>query len=195
MKKFILTLALPLLLLSNANASEWQDILNAANSAASPQTKQSLNKLLHKIKPAHPPAMLNQGQTLPANQLTQFLMQGAGVTQTQAQGGTGALLQLAQRKMNTGDFTQLTQAIPDWQSFLSAVPALQQQPSALTGLAKLAGNSNGTVGNLLTVVSAFQQLGITPEQMQQFLPLLLEYLNSSQGGSTAAQLLNSALLR
>jgi opacity protein-like surface antigen len=188
MKKIVLTLALPMVLLSNAQASEWQDILKAANNAASPKTKQAINNILHNVK-LHP----QQGtQTVQPNQLTDVLMKGAGVTQAQAQGGAGALLQLAQNKMQADDFAKLAQAIPNLPSLLSAVPALQQ-PSTLNSLTKLAGNSGGTVSNLLTVVSIFQQLGISPAQMQQFLPLLLDYVNTTQGASLA-QLLGSAIL-
>ncbi len=188
MKKIVLILALPMVLLSNAHASEWQDILKAASNAASPQTKQAINNILHNVK-LHP----QQGtQAVQTNQLTEFLMKGAGVTQTQAQGGAGALLQLAQSKMQAGEFAQLEQAIPNLQNLLNAVPALQQ-PSTVSNLAKLAGNSGGTVSNLLTVVSVFQQLGISPAQMQQFLPLLLDYVNTTQG-STLATLLGSAII-
>lgn len=182
MKKIVLTLALPIVLLSNAQASEWQDILKAANNAASPQTKQAINKMLHSVK-LHPQQRTQAGQP---NQLTDVLMKNAGVTQAQAQGGAGALLQLAQHKMQAGDFAQLAQAIPNLPSLLSAVPALQQTST-------LAGNSGGTINNLLTVVSIFKQLGISPAQMQQFLPLLLDYVNTTQGASLAT-LLGSAIL-
>lgn len=184
MNKIILTLALPMVLLSNAQASEWQDILKAANNAASPQTKQAINKMLHNVRLQH-----QQGtQAMQPNQLTDMLMKGVGVTQAQAQGGAGALLQLAQNKMQAKDFAQLAQVIPNLQNLLSAVPALQQTST-------LAGNSGGTISNLLTVVSIFQQLGISPAQMQKFLPLLLDYVNTTQGGGAMmTKLLSSAIL-
>ncbi|MFI3189999.1 hypothetical protein BCS42_07310 [Crenothrix sp. D3] len=188
MKKNILTLALAMFLLTNAEASEWQDILKAANAAASPKTKQTINNLLHNA-----PSHLQQGsQPIQINQLTEFLMQGAGVTQAQAQGGVGILLQLAKNKLQAGEFAQLEQAIPNLQSLLNAVPALQQ-PSTLSSLAKLAGGSGGTVSNLLTMVSLFKQLGLSFAQIQQFVPLVLDYVNTEQG-ATVAKLLGSAII-
>lgn len=188
MKRIILTLALPMVLLSNAQASELQDILKAANAAASPQTKQAINNILHN---AHSP-LQHGSQPIQVNQLTEFLMQGAGVTQAQAQGGVGVLLQLAQSKLQAGEFAQLEQAIPNLHSLLNAVPALQQ-PSTLSSLAKLASGSGGTVSNLLTIVSLFKQLGMSSAQIQQFVPLVLDYVNTEQG-ATIAKLLGSAII-
>ncbi|MSP27823.1 MAG: DUF2780 domain-containing protein [Methylococcales bacterium] len=188
MKKNILTLALALFLLTNAEASEWQDILKAANATASPKTKQTINNLLHNA-----PSQRKQGsQPIQINQLTEFLMQGAGVTKAQAQGGVGVLLKLAQSKLQAGEFAQLEQAIPNLHSLLNAVPALQQ-PSTLSSLAKLAGGSGGTVSNLLTIVSLFKQLGMSSAQIQQFVPLVLDYVNTEQG-ATVAKLLGSAIM-
>jgi len=185
MQKIILTLALPIMLLSNAQASEWQDMLKAANAAAaSPQTKQAINNLLHNAQ-----SQLKHGtqQPIQVNQLTDYLMKGAGVTQTQAQSGLGVLLQLAQNKLKAGEFAQLEQAIPNLQSLLSAV-----DPSMLESLAELASGSGGTVSNLITVVSLFKELGMTSEQIQQFVPLVLDYVNTEQG-ATVAKLLGSAI--
>ena len=184
MKKIILTLALPMVLLSNAQASEWQDIAKAASNAASPQTKQAINNLLHN---ARLPAQ-HGTQAIQANQLTEYLMKGAGVTQTQAQGGMGLLLQLAQSKLQAGQFAQLAQAMPNPQSLLSSM-----NPSMLNSLAQLANGSGGTVSNLLTVVSLFKQLGMTPTQIQQFVPLLLDYVNTTQGAAVT-KLLSSAII-
>ncbi len=185
MKKIILTLAFPMALLSNAQASEWQDIVKAASNAASPQTKQAINNLLHN---ARRPAQ-HGTQVIQANQLTDYLMKGANVTQTQAQGGMGILLQLAQSKLQAGQFAQLAQAMPNPQSLLSAI----DDPSMLNSLAQLASGSGGSVSKLLTVVSLFKQLGMTPAQIQQFVPLLLDYVNTTQGAAVT-KLLSSAIV-
>lgn len=188
MQKIIFTFVLSVALLSNARASEWQDMMKAATAAASPQTKKAINDLLHghsKLPPLQTP---QNSQILPALPLTDVLMQRAGVTQSQAQGGLGVLLQMAQSKLKAGEFAQLEQAIPNVQSLLSNL-----SPEMLSSVAELASGSGGTINNLITVVSLFKQLGMTPEQIQQFVPLVLDYVNTQQG-ATMAKLLGSAIL-
>jgi len=188
MQKIIFTLVLSVALLSNARASEWQDMMKAANAAASPQTKKAINDLLHGYSKLPPLQTPQNNQTIPAPQLTDVLMQRAGVTQAQAQSGIGVLLQLAQSKLKAGEFAQLEQAIPNVQSLLSNV-----SPEMLSSVAELASGSGGTISNLITVVSLFKQLGMTPEQIQQFVPLVLDYVNTQQG-ATMAKLLGSAII-
>lgn len=188
MQKFILTLALSIVLLSNAQASEWNDMIKAATAAASPQTRKAINDLLHGQGTIPRLQTPQSNQAIPATQLTDVLMQRTGLTQTQAQSGVGVLLQMAQSKLQPKEFAQLEQAIPNVPSLLSAVT-----PEMLNDLAQLANGSGGTISNLITVVSLFKQLGMTPEQIQQFVPLVLEYVNTKQGASVA-KLLGSAII-
>jgi hypothetical protein len=187
MQKIILTLTLPIVLLSNAQASEWNDMIKAATAAASPQTRKAINDLLHGQGIPH--LQTPQGnQPIPNTQLTDVLMQRTGLTQAQAQSGMGVLLQLAQNRLQPKEFAQLEQAIPNVQNLLSAV-----NPEMLNDLVQLASGSGGTISNLITVVSLFKQLGMTPEQIQQFVPLVLDYVNTKQG-ATMAKLLGSAII-
>jgi hypothetical protein len=66
-------------------------------------------------------------------------------------------------------------------------------PEMLSSVAELASGSGGTISNLITIVSLFKQLGMTPEQIQQFVPLVLDYVNTQQG-ATMAKLLGSAII-
>jgi len=85
-------------------------------------------------------------------------MQRVGVTQAQAQGGAGALLQIAKSKMQAEAFSSLEQTVPGIPGILAAVPAIQQ-PSALGALAgslsSMAGLSSGTVGSLVQQLQLF----------------------------------------
>lgn len=185
MQKIIFTLALSFALLNTARASEWQDMMKAATADASPQTKKAINDLLHGHSKLPP---LQNNQTVAAPPLTDVLIQRAGVTQSQAQGGLGVLLQMAQSKLKAGEFAQLEQAIPNVQNLLSNL-----SPEMLSSIAQLASGSGGTISNLITIVSLFKQLGMTPEQIQQFVPLVLDYVNTQQG-ATMAKLLGSAII-
>jgi Protein of unknown function VcgC/VcgE (DUF2780) len=188
MQKIILVLALPIVLMSSAHASEWNDMIKAATAAASPQTRKAINDILHGHGTVPRLQTPQSNQVIPETQLTDVLMQRTGLTQAQAQGGVGVLLQMAQSKLKPAEFAQLEQAIPNVQNFLTSVT-----PEMLSSLAQLASGSGGTINNLITAVSLFKQLGMTPEQIQQFVPLVLDYVNTKQGASVA-KLFGSAIL-
>jgi hypothetical protein len=131
-------------------------------------------------------------QAVQSGSLTDLLMQQTGVSQTQAQGGAGALFQMAKSQMQASAFSKLSQAVPGMGTLLSAAPALQQ-PSALGGLAGLAGMGGGSGGNMLALASAFQQQGMSPSMIQQFIPVVMQYVTNS-GGSGVASSLGSVLM-
>lgn len=168
----------------NANAKSWKDVLNTVKEQASAQ---SLNSAAN----PHAPQELKSGS------LTDLLMKRVGVTQAQAEGGAGALFQVAKGKMQTDSFSQLEQSVPGIQSMLGAAPTAIQT-STLGGfageLSSLTGSSGGTTtGNLLAVASAFQQQGMSPAMIQQFVPVIIEYVKSNSNGALASTL-SSALL-
>jgi hypothetical protein len=165
-------------------AGELQNIVNAAEQAASPQTKQTIERLKQEV-------LLQTPDNLPLGDLTNLLMRGTGVNQMQAQGGLGALLKIAKGRMKSGEFAQLEQAIPDLPQLLNAVPILQK-PSTLSSLARLAGNS-GSIGDMITAVSVFKELGMSPSMIQRFVPMLLGYVQTAQG-EQLARTLSSALI-
>jgi hypothetical protein len=120
--------------------------------------------------------LLKSGKQLNAGELTNLLVQRLGVTPQQAMGGAGALLQIAKTRMNPDAFAKLSTQIPDVQQLLLAVPALKPQ-SGLGGVAgKLGGLAgNSSIGTALTAVSIFQQLGMKPETMEKFVPVVIDY--------------------
>ncbi|MCW5598644.1 DUF2780 domain-containing protein [Nitrosomonas sp.] len=106
--------------------------------------------------------------------LTSVLMQQLGVSQPQAEGGAGALFQLAKSRMSAGDFTALSDSVPEMPALLSAAPA----PSPIGG------------GGM---AATFLQLGLTPDMVQKFIPVVVQYVQGS-GGSAVAGALQSALM-
>jgi len=170
----------------NANAKSWKDVLNTVKEQASTQ---SLNS-------AVTPQVTNATQELKSGSLTDLLIKRVGVTQAQAEGGAGALFQAAKGKMQADSFSQLEQSVPGIQSMLGAAPTASQT-STLGGfageLSSLTGSSGGTTNNLLAVASAFQQQGMSPVMIQQFVPVIIEYVKSNSNGALASTL-SSALL-
>lgn len=167
----------------NAEAEDWKSLLNAVN--AQPHASQVLQQ---------GGQALSAAQTLQqAGNLTELLMQRTGVTQAQAAGGAGALFQIAKNKMQADAFAQLEQSVPGLQGMLGAVPALTQSGGLAGRLSALAGNSGGTAGDLISVVSAFQQQGMSPAMVQQFIPVVIEYVKA-QGNEALVNSLSAALI-
>lgn len=169
------------------HAENWGDILKSVSKESSHVLENSADTANAAQK------LLESGKTLKSGELTNLLVQRLGVTPQQAMGGAGALLQVAKTRMNPEAFANLSQQVPDVQKLLSAVPALQPQ-SGLGGLAgKLAGLSgDSTISTALTAVSIFQQLGMKPEQMQKFVPVVVDYVRGDTNAAIADGL-NAAL--
>lgn len=106
--------------------------------------------------------------------LTGLLMQQLGVTQPQAEGGAGALFQLAKSRMSSGDFTALSNSVPEMQGLLAAAPAAS--PLGGGGMA-----------------ATFLQIDLKPDMVQKFVPIMVQYVEGSGGGTVAAAL-KSALM-
>lgn len=106
------------------------------------------------------------------NPLIQNLTSSLGVTPTQAIGGTAVILNDAKTNMKPSDFSALNSKMPQVGSLLSAVP------------------SNFTATG--TPQTQFALLGMAPEMINKFTPLILQYL---QNGTTPgmAQLVQTAL--
>jgi len=181
------SLAFSMAMANNADAANWKDVLNAVNSKVNGQTNNA--------GPALQPGQqaVNAVQPLPTGSLTELLTQRTGVTEAQAQGGAGALFQVAKKTMQADSFSQLEQSVPGMQEMLGAVPAQTQQGSWAGKLSSITGASGGTAGNLLSVVSSFQQQGMSPQMVQQFIPVVIDYVKA-RGNDTLANTLSSALI-
>lgn len=111
---------------------------------------------------------------VPETSLTELLMQQLGVTQQQAEGGAGALFQLAKTRMSAGNFTALSNSVPEMQAMLAAAPAVA--PIGGGGMA-----------------ATFLQLDLAPEMVQKFIPIMVQYVQNSSR-STVAAAFQSALM-
>jgi len=117
------------------------------------------------------------------------------ITPEQAIGGTGALLGLARSQLSSGDYAQLSKAVPGL-DMLSGENAL----GGLAGLGDLLGKSGessalsnalgGNVKNSADLSSAFSALGMQDGMIARFAPLVLQYLG--QQGVAASLLQNLA---
>ncbi len=121
--------------------------------------------------------------------LTDTLVKNLGITQEQAQGGAGAIFQVAKGKLDAGQFAELSKAVPEMDSLLSSAP---KQSGALSGLAgdasSVLGETNNPYGNLAGLASAFKALNLSPDTVDEFVPVVVDYVRAKSGALTANML-------
>jgi len=187
MKHIKTTLLCTSLLLASGTASAgWLDFLNQADDAAG-TVKNTTTTINNTVQTGQ--AVNNASQV----GLVDTLVKQLGVSQTQAQGGTGALFQMAKNKMTESAFSQVSQSVPGMDGILAAAP--KPQPASATGnllgtLANATGNS--TLKSAASVINTFQQLDMSKGMVSQFTPIIIDYVKKNSGELTS-NLLKSAL--
>ena len=128
--------------------------------------------------------------------LVQTLVKQTGVTEKQAAGGAGLMLDYAKKQMSPGDFSQLTTSVPEFGPLATQGAKLAPaKPTGATGAA--AGMASGVTGamglggGLSSLGGAFKALGLSPEMITKFVPVLLDYAKG-KGGAGAFGLLSKA---
>ncbi|KAA1176099.1 DUF2780 domain-containing protein [Marinobacter salinexigens] len=106
-----------------------------------------------------------------AQQLVGSLQDQLGVTETQAIGGTGALLQLAQNQLGTDTMSTLTDKATGLSSLMGGGSSLSD--SLLSNISSMDG-----------VQSAFSALGMDSAMIQQFVPVIMSFLGDQGIGSS-----------
>ncbi len=117
--------------------------------------------------------------------LIQHIVNAVGVNEQQAKGGAGLLFKMAQDKLAAGDFSKLTQALPEISSLI------QSAPSASGGglLGSLAGAmGGGSLGGLASLAGAMTSLRLDTKTLSQFVPVILEVVKQKGGPELAAML-------
>ena len=126
--------------------------------------------------------------------LVNLLVQQLGVSHQQASGGAGIIFAMAKQSMSPSSFGQISQAVPGMSQLLSAAPILKAATPA-KGLIGSVANSLGAgnnVGRMLTMANSFQSIGLNSTMVRQFIPIILQYVQT-QGGPATTSLLQSAL--
>lgn len=111
--------------------------------------------------------------------LIEILMRQLGLSSQQAYGGAGSIFGFAQQHLNPDQFSVVRNAVPGIDSILSAAPAA-------------AGGSGNTLADVAGVVGSFQNLGMNPTMIGQFVPVIMDYVKST-GNSAAVNLLGNSL--
>ena len=124
-------------------------------------------------------------------ELVQQLVQGAGVSSTQAEGGAGLLFGLVKDQLSSGDFSKVADAVPGIEGLIDAAPdSGGGLGGMLGGVASALGGSE--LGNLASLASGFSKLDLDAGMIGKFIPIVLNYLQS-QGGDGLASLVKGVL--
>ncbi|PIE71535.1 MAG: hypothetical protein CSA22_01530 [Deltaproteobacteria bacterium] len=129
--------------------------------------------------------------TADTGSLVSLLTNSIGVTEKQATGGAGAIFSLAKKRLAPEGFETVASAVPDMGTLLAAAPKLTGAMGAASGLAALSTKGENSSG-LTSLLGSFNQLGMNQETLMKFVPVVLNYVNTS-GGEGAMQLLEGVL--
>jgi len=124
--------------------------------------------------------------------LVRLLTQNLGVTTKQATGGAGSIFNVAKQKMTTEDFTQLAKAVPGINKMIAAAPKTKSATSLLGGASSLIGGSTSSLTGIAGLAGNFSKLGMKPEMVNSFLPIVLDYVKA-KGGEPLMNIVQSAL--
>jgi len=124
----------------------------------------------------------------PSPELVSQLTKGLSITPAQATGGAGTLFSLAKSRLSPADFSKIAAVVPGMGSFLKAAPST----GGTSGLSSLTGSLPGNVGGLAAAAESFQKLGLSPDMVGKFAPILTNFVQS-KGGANVASLLSGAL--
>ena len=115
------------------------------------------------------------------------LVDTLGVSKEQATGGAGAVFKEGKNNMSSGDYSQLLNAVPGIDSLISAAP----QAGGLGG--KASSLLGGSAGSMTGLADSFNKLGLSPDMVNQFVPIVLDFVQS-EGGQQTMTLLKNALM-
>lgn len=192
MKK-VLSIALLGIISAQAQAQmSLQDTLKAQAKAAASATAAPVTSAAAETTAAASAAATDAVSSAAA--LVPMLTEGLGVTEAQATGGMGSILQAAQGLMTGSDYSSLTQAIPNADALLAAAPAVKaaKKGDLLGSALGVASSYNANTKAASQLVSQFSSLGLSPDMISQFAGIAVGYLQNGTAPETA-DLLNAAL--
>lgn len=189
MKKILFVIILGAFSLQ-ANAGFWDSIggffSGSGDSAETPATSSQITTP-NSTAAAVSPSMVQTGL-----QLLPLLTKTLGVSNNQAEGGMGAILQVAKTLLSGTEYGSLVNAIPNVDSLLAAAPALAQSSKSQGGLLNsaldMASEYSETARTGSQLVSQFQSLGLKPDMIPKFSEVTSNYLKQSDNAGAGALL-------
>ena len=126
-------------------------------------------------------------------ELVGLLTKQLSVTPAQATGGAGTIFGLAKSHLNSTDFSKIAAVVPGMSGFLKAAPAASSTSGGgIPGISSISASLPGASGGLGAAAGAFQKLGLSPDMVSRFLPIVTQFLQA-KGGPGVASLLSKGL--
>ncbi|MBT5222714.1 MAG: DUF2780 domain-containing protein [Gammaproteobacteria bacterium] len=123
--------------------------------------------------------------------LTETLVSKLGISSAQAEGGAGVIFKAAQEQLDAAQFAQIGAAVPEMDSLLSAAPK-SSTSSLISSASSMLGDSASSYGNLAALASSFSDLNLSPDMVDAFVPVVVDYVKR-RGGAMTGDILQSAL--
>ena len=129
----------------------------------------------------------------PSPELVGLLTKQLSITPAQATGGAGTIFGLAKSHLSSTDFSKIAAVVPGMGGFLKAAPAVSSaRTGGIPGISSVAASLPGGASGLASAGSAFQKLGLSPDMVSQFLPIITQFLQA-KGGPAVSSLLSKGL--
>jgi len=130
----------------------------------------------------------------PSPELVGLLTKQLSITPAQATGGAGTIFGLAKSHLSSTDFSKIAAVVPGMSGFLKAAPAVSAPTSSggIPGISSVAASLPGGASSLALAGGAFQKLGLSPDMVSQFLPIITQFLQA-KGGPAVSSLLSKGL--
>jgi hypothetical protein len=194
MNKYLIIFSILFLVSPAAKAEEsWFDSAlslfgfgEEESAPAAPEEPAATKQTMDAVKEALPTSMPKM------TDLTSMITDQLGVSKQTAQGGLGTLMGLAKTSLASADFDTLTGYVPEMDTLLKAAPAISENAKGLTSLMGNAGKYANALQGATEAYSQFQSLGISTEQIPQYIDVTSEFLNS-KGGKDAADLFEDSV--
>ena len=126
-----------------------------------------------------------------SSELIGLLSKQFSITPKQAAGGAGSLFGFAKTQLSPADFGKVSDAVPGMDGLLKAAPKVKPS-AAQSALGSMGGMLPGNIGGLANVASQFKTLGLSPDMVTQFIPVLTQFVGG-KGGADVAGLLGGVL--
>lgn len=120
-----------------------------------------------------------------------------GVDEKQAGGGAGLILKCVQDNVSGQDFSKLLEMVPGVGELVQQAPDEKSSGGGLLGAigglaSAVGGDKFGQLGQLAALAGGFSKLGLSPEMVAQFLPIVTAFVQK-KGGNEMLEMVQSVL--
>ena len=176
---------------SQAHAGFWDTITSFFGSEKETQQAPAPEEAATKTETTTTAQVVKKGV-----ELIPLLTQSLGVSQNQAQGGLGAILQAAQTLLSGTDFGTLANAIPNSQALLEKAPALMSSPkeeksNLLDSALSVAAEHSDTAKTASQLIGQFKELGLSADMIPKFTQTTNEFLEQNDKAAASDLLMSS----